>query len=136
MDIHKVLLVDDDPNIRIIAEITLTDIGNWEVVAASCGLDAIEKAQAEKPDLILLDVMMPGMDGPTTLSKLRECMNPMPPVIFLTAKVQSTEVALYQQLGAAGVIRKPFDPVTLPDEIMALVKRNALTDDRQKSPIC
>ncbi len=136
MNIQKVLLVDDDANIRIIAEITLADIGNWQVVLADSGVSAIEAAKQEKPDLILLDVMMPGMDGPTTLEKLQECLDPMPPVIFLTAKVQSAEMLHYQSLGAAGVIRKPFDPVTLPDEIRALLEEAQMGSERQQSSVC
>lgn len=136
MNIQKVMLVDDDTNIRIIAEITLADIGNWQVVLADSGTSAIETAKRERPDLILLDVMMPGMDGPTTLEKLQECLDPMPPVIFLTAKVQSTEVEHYQSLGAAGVIRKPFDPVTLPDEIRALLDGTSVVPEWQESSVC
>ncbi len=136
MDIEKVMLVDDDANIRIIAEIALADVGNWQVVLADSGASAIETAQREKPDLILLDVMMPGMDGPTTMVKLQECLDPMPPVIFLTAKVQSTEVEHYQSLGAAGVIRKPFDPITLPDEIRAVLDGNSTVPEWQQNSVC
>jgi two-component system, OmpR family, response regulator len=124
VNIEKVLMVEDDANIRLIAEIALEGVGNWEVFLADGGQAGIETALREKPDLILLDVMMPGMDGPTTLARLKECMNPMPPVIFLTAKVQSAEIAQYEDLGAAGVIRKPFDPISLPDDIMAVLNGN------------
>ena len=136
VNIEKVLMIEDDPNIRLIAEIALEGVGNWTVLLADCGEAGIEIALKEKPDLILLDVMMPGMDGPTTLARLKESMNPPPPVIFLTAKVQSTEVEHYLSLGAAGVIRKPFDPLTLPDEIMALLNGSEAPLDWQERAAC
>lgn len=136
MKIEKVLMIEDDPNIRTIAEITLEGVGNWAVVMADCGQAGIEIALKEKPDLILLDVMMPGMDGPTTLQNLKESMNPMPPVIFLTAKVQSTEIDYYQSLGAAGVIRKPFDPITLPDEIVAILEATQAAETQAERAAC
>ncbi|MBC7997611.1 MAG: response regulator [Leptolyngbya sp.] len=129
-------MIEDDKNIRVIAEITLEAIGNWKVILCESGPAGIEAALREKPDLILLDVMMPGMDGPTTLTKLKECMDPMPPVIFLTAKVQSTEIAYYQSLGATGVVKKPFDPVTLPDEIMAVLNGSQASSESQEQAIC
>jgi two-component system, OmpR family, response regulator len=118
MEISKVLLVDDEPDIRKIGLMSLRAVGNWEATEADCGQSALDSLANEVPDLILLDVMMPGMDGPTTLAKLRE--NPDwvgIPVIFLTAKVQKNEVDRYLDLGARGVIAKPFDPMTLPDEV-------------------
>jgi two-component system, OmpR family, response regulator len=136
MNIEKVLMIEDDANIRLIAEIALEGVGNWTVLLADCGETGIETALAEKPDLILLDVMMPGMDGPTTLARLKELMNPLPPVIFMTAKVQSTEIAYYQGLGAAGVIRKPFDPITLPDQIMALLDGPQAPMESQEIATC
>ncbi|HZI11668.1 MAG TPA: response regulator, partial [Myxococcus sp.] len=91
-------------------------------VLASSGAEALEKAAAEKPDLILLDVMMPVMDGPTTFAKLRaQEATAHTPIIFMTAKIQKQEVARYLELGALGVIGKPFDPMTLPQEIRKLV---------------
>lgn len=129
-------MIEDDHNIRVIAEITLEAVGNWKVILCDSGAAGIEAALREKPDLILLDVMMPGMDGPTTLAKLKECMHPMPPVIFLTAKVQSTEIAHYQSLGATGVVKKPFDPVTLPDEIMAVLNGSQALSEGQKQAVC
>ena len=118
MEISKVLLVDDEPDIRKIGCMSLRAVGKWEVREADCGQGALDALAEEVPDVILLDVMMPGMDGPTTLGKLRE--NPAwadIPVIFLTAKVQKNEVERYLGLGARGVIAKPFDPMTLPDEV-------------------
>jgi CheY-like chemotaxis protein len=122
MTIRKVLLVDDEEDIRTIGQLSLNRVGGWQTVLASSGTEAISKAAAEQPDLILLDVMMPGMDGPTTLGQLRaQASTAKTPVIFMTAKVQKQEVARYLELGAVGVIGKPFDPMTLPAEIKKLL---------------
>lgn len=122
MKIRRVMLVDDEPDIRKIGQMSLERVGRWETLLATSGKDAVELAQKERVDLILLDVMMPGMDGPTTYQKLRE----LPglgevPIVFLTAKVQQSEVERYLTLGAVGVLRKPFDPLTLPQEIRKLL---------------
>lgn len=120
MQIEKVLLVDDDKNIRLLGAMSLEC--DWTVVMAGSGQEALDVAGREKPDVILMDVMMPGMDGPTTLSKLREIDSLQnTPVVFMTAKVQSGEVESYKRLGVAGVIIKPFDPMKLADEIRQLV---------------
>ncbi|MCP3104123.1 response regulator [Myxococcus sp. K15C18031901] len=120
--LRKVMLVDDEEDIRAIGRLSLSRVGGWETVLASSGAEALAVAVAEQPDLILLDVMMPGMDGPTTFGKLREQdATARTPIIFMTAKVQKQEVARYLELGAAGVIGKPFDPMTLPQEIRKLV---------------
>jgi CheY-like chemotaxis protein len=122
MTIRKVLLVDDEDDIRTIGQLSLSRVGGWQTVLASSGAEAVTKAAAEGPDLILLDVMMPGMDGPTTLGKLRaQEATAKTPVIFMTAKIQKQEVARYLELGAVGVIGKPFDPMTLPAEIKRLL---------------
>jgi CheY-like chemotaxis protein len=116
--IAHVLLVDDEPHIRRIGELCLEAVGKMRVRLASSGAEAIEMAVADPPDAILLDVMMPGMDGPSTLAALRiQPATASIPVIFMTAKVQPHEVDRYHHLGAAGVIKKPFDPMTLADEI-------------------
>ena len=116
MQLSKILLVDDDENIRTIALLSLED--DYQVEVATSGLTAIQMAQKNKPDLILLDVMMPGIDGKATFEKLQE----MPdlakiPVVFMTAKVQTHEIDFYIKLGAAGVITKPFDPMTLASDV-------------------
>ncbi|WP_309891202.1 response regulator [Archangium sp.] len=122
MTIRKVLLVDDEDDIRTIGQLSLSRVGGWQTVLAASGAEAVSKAAAEGPDLILLDVMMPGMDGPTTLGKLRaQEATAKTPVIFMTAKIQKQEVARYLELGAVGVIGKPFDPMTLPAEIKRLL---------------
>jgi two-component system OmpR family response regulator len=119
----KILIVDDDSNIRLIASMSL-DGDDVTIVEAESGAEALTVAAAEMPDVILLDMMMPDMDGKTTLTELKK--NPKLskiPVIFLTAKVQSSELESYVHLGATGVITKPFDPMTLPDEINQLLQK-------------
>jgi CheY-like chemotaxis protein len=118
----KVMIVDDDEDIRLICEIAIRRIGKWDVVAAASGEEALALARSERPDVILLDVMMPGIDGPTTLARLRDQPETRKvPVVFLTAKAQQREVDRYLRLGAAGVICKPFDVIKLADEIRAIV---------------
>jgi CheY-like chemotaxis protein len=116
--LRKVLLVDDEADIRKIASLTLKHVGGWEVVQACSGAEALEAAVRELPDVILLDVMMPGTDGPSTLEALRA--NPITaaiPVIFVTAKIQTNERQQISLLGAAGIIAKPFDAMRLSDEV-------------------
>jgi CheY-like chemotaxis protein len=120
--IAKVLLVDDEPDIRRIGELSLRRVGGWDVAMAGSGLEAIELFGSYKPDIVLLDVMMPTMDGPQTLAKLREIPEGLRvPVIFVTAKVQRDDVTRLRALGAIGVVSKPFDPMTLPAEIRRIV---------------
>lgn len=125
--LQKILMVDDDLSILMIAQISLTKVGMWQVKTVDSGIKALNEVDEFEPDLILLDVMMPGMDGPTTFKKLRENASfATTPVIFMTAKVQPSEVESYCQLGAAGVISKPFDPMTLPSDIRKLLAKTAL----------
>jgi two-component system OmpR family response regulator len=122
MKIQKILLVDDDPNIQMIAQMGLEDRPEWQVSLASSGMEALQKFAQEKPDLVILDMMMPGMDGVTTLSKIKEqSKNADIPVIFMTAKVQKHEIEKYLATGVAGVITKPFDPMTLAQDIIKIV---------------
>ncbi|HNB22639.1 MAG TPA: response regulator [Candidatus Melainabacteria bacterium] len=124
-DIKQVLLVDDDQNIRTLAQMGLEGLTDWKVELAASGAEAISKASALKPDLIILDVMMPGMDGPTTLGELRKVDSLTGiPVIFMTAKAQTHEVELYQKMGARGIITKPFDPMTLPEDIQGILNKS------------
>ncbi len=124
MKINKVLIIEDEPHIRRIGELSLRGVGKWEVVLAASGAEGLERAASEQPDVILLDVMMPGMDGPTTLAELRAQLNTANiPVIFITAKVEKHEVERYLSLGAVGVISKPFDPLKLPREIQQILER-------------
>jgi two-component system, OmpR family, response regulator len=119
--VRTVLLVDDEPDIRRIGELTLTRVGGFTVHLAPSGADAVEAALKHAPDIILLDVMMPGMDGAATLAALRaDARTKAIPVIFMTAKVQRHEVERYRALGAVGVVAKPFDPMTLSNRIRAI----------------
>ena len=119
----KVLIIDDDADIRSIARLSLSRLGGMEVVEAAGGAEGVRKAQNEQPDVILLDMMMPVMDGSATLAALRsQPATAATPVIFLTAKAMRVEVERLRALGAAGVLIKPFDPRTLPGDVRALVE--------------
>ncbi len=119
---QKILYVEDDPDIRAVAEIALEDVGGFLAAICESGAEAVERAPEFEPELILLDVMMPGMDGPTTLQALRELdgMETVP-VIFMTARLQKSEIEEYQALGALGVIPKPFDPMNLSEQIAQIL---------------
>lgn len=118
MSDRHILVVDDDDAIREVAQLSLETVGGWRVTTASSGMEGLAKAGSDRPDAILLDVMMPGMDGPTTLERLRgQEITRAIPVILLTAKVQASEVARWMALDVAGVLAKPFDPMALADEV-------------------
>lgn len=114
----RVLYVEDDPDIREVATVALELMGGLELCVCSSGAAALADGPAFAPDLILLDVMMPGMDGPTTLARLRESPElAETPVVFMTAKVQPLEVAALRAMGALDVIAKPFDPMQLANRL-------------------
>ena len=119
---RRVMCVEDDPDIRAIAEIALQDVGGFTAVLCESGSRALEVAPGFGPELVLLDVMMPGLDGPATLQALRRQpgMSAVP-VIFMTARLQRSEIDEYRALGAVGVIPKPFDPMTLSDQIAGIL---------------
>jgi len=117
-DLKRILYVEDEPDIQTVAKMALELIGHFEVCVCSSGEEALATAEAADPQLILLDVMMPRMDGPTTLGHLKQ----MPrfqstPIVFMTAKAQPKEVEQFKSLGAVDVIAKPFDPMALPDTL-------------------
>ncbi|WP_298452149.1 response regulator [uncultured Marinobacter sp.] len=117
-NLKRILMVEDEPDIRTVAELALEAIGGYELTACESGQQALEQIGECRPQLIVLDVMMPGMDGPATLKAIRSLPDyANTPAVFMTAKVQSDEVQGYLELGAAGVIPKPFDPLTLADQI-------------------
>ena len=119
----KVLIIDDDADIRFVAAMSLRAGGGIEVIEASGGLVGVRKAREEQPDIILLDMMMPLMDGAQTIAALRmQTETARTPVIFLTAKTIGAEIQRMMELGAAGVLIKPFDPRTLAADVLALVK--------------
>lgn len=119
----KILHIEDESDIQEVARIALEDVGGFSVEVVGSGREGLTAARDAMPDLILLDVMMPGMDGPTTLKELRGCpATASIPVIFMTAKAQRHEIDQYLALGALGVITKPFNPMTLAEQIRALWK--------------
>jgi CheY-like chemotaxis protein len=120
----KVLIIDDEDGIRRVARLSPARIGGLEVVEAASGADGVRKAAEEQPDAILLDVMMPAMDGPQTLAALRaQEATASIPVVFLTAKAMASELAHLKALGAVGILTKPFDPMTLPAQLKEAVAR-------------
>ena len=116
--LQRILYVEDEPDIQAVAQIALETVGGFTLKVCTHGQQALAEAAAFKPDLLLLDVMMPDMDGPTTLVELQKQPELADvPAIFMTAKVQPQEVAQLRTMGAVDVITKPFDPMTLPDQI-------------------
>jgi DNA-binding response OmpR family regulator len=114
--LKKILLVEDEDSIRTIAEMSLGMVGGFEVRACASGAAALEAVDAFEPDLMLFDVMMPGMDGPALLAAMRQRQAPAAvPVIFFTARTQREDVEALVALGALEVIAKPFDPMQLAD---------------------
>lgn len=123
-ELSRIMMVEDEPDIQNVAKLALELVGGFEVTICSSGAEALETVDGAGPELILLDVMMPGMDGPATLKALRERPSARAiPVVFMTAKVQPDEVAEYKTLGAADVIPKPFDPMTLADQVREIWDR-------------
>jgi len=119
----KVLLIDDDDDIRKIGKLSLEIVGKHDVSTAASALEGLRAAQLDRPDVILMDMMMPGMDGLAALSELQRSPSLKDvPVLFMTAKVQRSEVQRYVALGAVGVIPKPFDPMKLPGELHRLLE--------------
>ena len=115
---RRILIVDDEDDQREVARVTLEMLGGWEVGTARSGSEGLVKAREAQPDAILLDVMMPDMDGPTTFGKLRAQEETRAiPVILLTAKVQAADRKRFADLGVDGLISKPFDPMSLTAQI-------------------
>ncbi|MEO5509568.1 MAG: response regulator [Longimicrobiales bacterium] len=119
---HRILLIEDEDDIREVAQASLELTRGWDVHAASSGAQGIEMARALQPDAVVLDVMMPDMDGPTTFTELKnDPQTSEIPVVFLTAKVHSSERTRLIDMGARGVLAKPFDPMTLGDDVARLL---------------
>ena len=115
---HRILIIDDEDDIREVAALSLETVAGWEVMVANSGAQGLARASVYKPDAILLDVMMPGMDGPTTFRELQK--NPETahiPVLLLTAKVQASDKLRFADLDVKAVLVKPFDPKTLSTQI-------------------
>jgi len=120
--VHRVLIIDDEDDIREVAALSLEATAGWTIYTASCGRDGIDVALEQKPEAILMDVMMPEMDGPTTFKEMQQ----IPaiagiPVVLLTAKVQGVDQRRFAGLGVAAVLFKPFDPLTLAAQISAVL---------------
>lgn len=114
----RALIIDDEEDTREIAKMSLSLLGGFDVIDADSGKLGIELAQTNKPDVILLDMMMPFMDGPATLEALHENDATRDiPVIFLTAKAMTSEIEKLRRMGARGVLTKPFDPTTLAIQV-------------------
>ena len=119
--LSKILYVEDDPSIQEVVCMSLEDIGGYELKICNSGDEALASAPEFKPDMFLLDVMMPDMDGPTVLRELRKIPEfAQTPAVFITAKVQMHEMAQYKEYGVLGIIRKPFDPISISDTIKDL----------------
>jgi len=115
---RRILIIDDEDDIRQVAALSLETVAGWDVIVANSGAQGLLRAAEHQPDAILLDVMMPGMDGPTTFRELRK--NPATakiPVLLLTAKVHGVDQRRFAGLGVAAVLFKPFDPLTLSQQI-------------------
>ena len=120
-DLKTILYVDDEPDIREVVQMSLSLVEGLDVQVCESGERALQLLPRLQPDLVLLDVMMPGMDGPSTLQKMRT----IPafakiPVVFMTAKAMPQEVARFRELGAVSVIAKPFDPIQLGNQVVAV----------------
>jgi CheY-like chemotaxis protein len=137
----KVLIIDDEDDIRSVAALSLGILGGLDVVEADSGSDGVSKAAVEKPDVILLDMMMPGMDGPATLAALKSNNDTKDiPVIFLTARAMNNEVERLRQMGARGILTKPFDPTSLATQVRSILDTtdkdcNSVAIDKDKKGI-
>jgi two-component system, OmpR family, response regulator len=123
-ELHRITYVEDEPHIREIVQLALEELGGFTLHVCESGIEALDTAPIFHPDLVLLDVMMPGMNGIQTFRSLKELPQiANTPIIFVTAKAQKHELQQYKLLGAVDVIRKPFNPITLPEEIHAIWQR-------------
>lgn len=126
-ELNRITYVEDEPDIRAVAELALTSVGGFTLDVCTCGQEAVDKAPGFLPHLILLDVMMPVMDGMETFRQLKKKPElAETPVIFMTAKVQPHEVQGYKDMGAIDVVPKPFDPMTLSEDIKSIWAQHIL----------
>jgi len=118
MPTRHILIIDDEDDIREVAALSLESVAGWQVTTASSGAEGMRLAAAEVPDAILMDVMMPAMDGPTTFREMQKLPELAKiPVILLTAKVQGVDQRRFAGLGVTAVLFKPFDPLTLAEQM-------------------
>jgi len=128
MSLEKILVVDDDEDILNLTKMSLESVGGFQVASCLSGQEALGALDEFKPDLVLLDYMMPGMDGAQTLVEIQniETFKTLP-VIFLTAKVQNHEIEEYKKSGVVGVISKPYDPITLSSEVQNIWDQHSIS---------
>jgi CheY-like chemotaxis protein len=130
--LRRVLLVEDDPDIQAIASFALGSVGGFSVEVCASGSEAVARVPCFLPEIVLLDVMMPGMDGFSTLRALRELpQTATTPVVFVTARAQPHEIEQYRRGGACDVILKPFEPSELSDRLRAIWSRIHGEADRE-----
>jgi len=132
---RRILIIDDEDDIREVAALSLEATAGWHILTASSGAKGIEIAVAEQPDAILMDVMMPGVDGPTTFRNMQQ--NPAIaniPVLLLTAKVQGVDQRRFAGLGVAAILFKPFDPLKLAEQISEVLGWNEPLPDQSPPP--
>jgi CheY-like chemotaxis protein len=135
VQLKRILMVEDDTDIQIVARLSLEAVGGYTVEVCSGGHEALGRVKGFAPDLVLLDVMMPDMDGPTVLQGLRSDPETAAlPVVFMTAKAQAHEVASYKAMGALEVVSKPFDPMALPG-ILAQIWDNSMSTRNATSSV-
>ena len=121
----RVLVIDDEDDIREIAQVSLEMVGGYEVLTACSGREGLTRAETERPDAILLDFMMPDMDGATTFQRLQaDAALRHIPVILLTAKVQAADRRRFTELGVKAVLAKPFDPLKLANDMAEVLGWN------------
>ena len=133
-DLKNILCIDDEQDILDIAKFALETLGHFRLEMCCGGKEALARAPAMHPDLILLDVMMPGMDGVTVFRELRQVPSlANVPVAFMTAKVQPSEVLNYLEMGVEGIIPKPFDPLALPEAVESLWKGHDEKQNKARS---
>ena len=119
---HKILIIDDEEDIREVAALSLETVAGWNVITANSGAQGLARAIEHQPEAVLLDVMMPGMDGPSTVRELRK--NPATasiPILLLTAKVQASDQRRFADLGVQAILFKLFDPLTLAQQISSVL---------------
>lgn len=118
---RRVLIVDDEPDIRTVCRLVLEMVGGFQVETCACREDALQRMTSFAPELVLLDVMMPGENGLAVLTELRRLVGPTVCIAMLTASAQPAQVEAYRKAGADGVIEKPFDPRTLCSQVESLL---------------
>lgn len=128
--LERILYAEDDDDIQQIAIIALETIGGYTLKVCNDGVEALAAVEHFSPQLLLLDVMMPNMDGPKAFTKIREIeIFKNTPTIFMTAKIQPEEVNQYLKMGASGVVAKPFDPMTLADQVRDIWEKSEKQND-------